>query len=107
MYAEERIDWGIEAASHIRSRSSRYPGAFDIEPEWTVEAVADPDRLVDEPDPNSIHSNSVRIVGYSPSAGTIITVVALRDSSNLLHGASAWMTTGATRRRYERGQHHD
>ncbi|MGH3769271.1 MAG: hypothetical protein ACRDTX_29680, partial [Pseudonocardiaceae bacterium] len=42
--------------------------------------------------PQSAHANSVRIVGYSPSAGMLITVVALRDRHGVLHGASAWRT---------------
>ncbi len=29
--------WDEEDAAHIRSRSSRYPGATDIEPDWTLE----------------------------------------------------------------------
>ena len=28
-------------ADYIRSRSARYPGAVDIEPEWTQEVMAD------------------------------------------------------------------
>lgn len=103
----ERIRWSQEAAEHISTRSSRYPGALDIDPVWATEAINDPDRLVDEPDPNSAHANSVRIVGYSPSAGTVITIVALRDKAGVLHGASAWKTTGAPRRQYEEGQTHE
>lgn len=78
-----------------------------MSPEWTVEAVNDPDRLVDEPDPNSAHANSVRIVGYSPSARTVLTVVALRSADRVLHGATAWKTTGATRRQYEEAKNDD
>jgi hypothetical protein len=42
--------WDEEDAAHIRSRSSRYPGATDIEPGWTLEAAADPARVVRDPD---------------------------------------------------------
>jgi hypothetical protein len=97
----EWIEWTPEAAEHIRSRSTRYAGAFDIEPGRTVEAVNDPDRLVDKPDPNSAHANSVQVVGYSHSARTVITVVALRGSDRVLHGASAWKTSGARLRQYK------
>jgi len=83
-----------------RTRSARYPAAADIDPAWTVEVVHDPDRLVDEPDPRSAHINSVRIVGYSPTARMVITVVALRDPYGGLHGASAWQSTGAALRQY-------
>lgn len=85
----ERIQWDDGAAHHIRTRSQRYPDAVDIELAWTKEAVNDPDRIVDEPDPQSAHANSVRLVGYSPSAAMVITVVALRDPQGVLHGASA------------------
>src|SRR5664280_3351774 len=47
----ERISWDDAATDHIRTRSARYPAAADIDPAWTVEVVHDPDRLVDEPDP--------------------------------------------------------
>ena len=100
----EDIEWDEEAADHIRSRSGRYPGAVDIELVWTSEAINDPDRLVDEPDPHSAHANSVRIVGYSTTARMVITIVALRDHRGVLHGASAWKTRGAPLRQYLEGR---
>ncbi|WP_018500507.1 hypothetical protein [Parafrankia discariae] len=42
-----------EDAEYIRHRSDRYPGATDIEPEWTLEAVKDPRRIIRDPDPRS------------------------------------------------------
>ncbi len=98
------VEWDAESAEHIRTRSARYVGSTDIEPEWTTEAVNDPDRLVDEPDPKSAHANSARVVGYSPTAQMVVTVVALRDAHGLLHGASAWKTTGAALRQYLEGK---
>ncbi|MGH4019415.1 MAG: hypothetical protein ACRDT0_09310 [Pseudonocardiaceae bacterium] len=103
----EWIEWDDEAAQHIRTRSQRYPDAVDIEPEWTTEAVIDPDRIVDEPDPLSAHANSVRVVGYSHSGALLITVVALRDQHGVLHGATAWPTTGKQRRQYREGRTDD
>jgi hypothetical protein len=69
--------------------------------------VTDPDRLVDEPDPRSAHANSVRAVGYSPTAGMLITVVALRDRHGVLRGASAWQTRRAAWRQYTEGRTDD
>ena len=43
--------WDAEDAEHIRSRSTCYPHAADIEPEWTLQAAADPARVVRDPDP--------------------------------------------------------
>jgi len=103
----ERIEWDPESAHHIRTRSDRYAGAFDIDPAWTMEVVADPDRLVDEPDPKSAQANSVRIVGYSLTAQVVVTVVALRDRAGVLHGASAWKTSGAPLRQYLEGSSDD
>ena len=96
----ERIEWDETATKHIRTRSDRYEAALDIDPAWTSEVVVDPERLVDEPDPRSAHANSVRIVGYSPTAGMVITVVALRDRQGVLRGATAWKTRGAALRQY-------
>lgn len=90
----ERIECSDERAAHIRTRSHRYPGAVDIEPEWTQEAVNDENSLVDGPDPKSTHANNVRIIGYSPAAKSVITVAALRDRHGVLHGTSAWRTSG-------------
>jgi len=96
----EWIEWDADSANHIATRSARYDQAVDIDPGWTSEVVNDPDRLVDEPDPRSAHANSVRTVGYSPTAQMVITVVALRGQDGVLHGASAWKTTGAPLRHY-------
>lgn len=104
---DERIVWTDEAAFHIPNREGRYENSRNIEPEWTAEVVCDPDRLVNEPDPKSAHANSVRLVGYSPTARMVITVVALRDSSGVLHGATAWKTRGAALRQYREGDCYD
>jgi hypothetical protein len=71
----EELWWRDEDAEYIRHRSSRYPGATDLEPAWTLEAAADPRRIVLDPDPKS-RTGAVRIIGYSASAGFIITIIA-------------------------------
>lgn len=41
-YAEVvELWWANEDADYIRSRSARYRGAVDLEPEWTQEVMAD------------------------------------------------------------------
>jgi hypothetical protein len=99
-YMAERIEWSDDAARHIRTRSTRYPGDTDIEPAWTAEAVNDPRRLVAEPDPKSAHINSVRTIGYSSTAQVVITVCALRDARGVQHGATAWKTRRTDLRQY-------
>ncbi|MGH3983767.1 MAG: hypothetical protein ACRDST_14070 [Pseudonocardiaceae bacterium] len=57
--------WRDEDAEYIRHRSDRYPGATNIEPDWTLEAAADPRRILHDPDPKS-RTGAIRIIGYSP-----------------------------------------
>ncbi len=66
--------WDEEDIAHIRTRSTRYPGATDIEPEWTLEAAADPARVLRDPDPQS-RAGYTRLIGYSPGAEFVLTVI--------------------------------
>ena len=91
--------WDDEDAEHIRPRSTRYPGAVDIEPDWTLEAAADPFRVVYDPDPKS-HVGAIRLIGYSPSAGFVVTVVIDRADHS---GFTAWKTSGAELRDHLKG----
>ena len=85
--------WADEDAAYIRSRSSRYPDAFDIEPEWTEEVLAD-ERLVElSPYPTS-RVGAVGLIGYSPSAGRVLVVIVYRDLDGDLHGMNAWPASG-------------
>jgi hypothetical protein len=45
--------WDDARGGYIRLRSSRYPGATDIDPAWTLEAAADLHRITRDPDPKS------------------------------------------------------
>jgi hypothetical protein len=89
--------WRDEDAEYIRRRSDRYPGATDLEVNWTFEAAADPRRIVHDPDPKS-RSGAVRIIGYSPSAGFVITIIATGTTHA---GVTAWKSGGADLRDYE------
>jgi len=88
--------WSDEDAAHIRGRSARYPGADNIEPDWTIEAATDPHRVVRHPDPRS-RVGYIRIIGYSSSAGFVLTVIV--DSEDW-SGVTAWKTSGADLREY-------
>lgn len=91
--------WADEDAAYIRSRSSRYPGALDIEPEWTLEVLAD-ERLVElAPYPTS-RVGAAGLIGYSPSAGRVLVVVAYRDLDGDLHGMNAWPASGRDLKTY-------
>jgi hypothetical protein len=95
----EGLWWPDEEAEHIRTRSIRYPGALDIDPAWTLEAAADPARIVRDPDPAS-RSGAIRLIGYSPTAGVVITVII--DPVDRA-GVTAWKTRGADLRAYLEG----
>ena len=88
--------WGDACGDYIRTRSCRYPGATDIEAAWTLEAAADPRRITRDPDPKS-HWGDIRIVGYSPAAGFVITVIIDHVDHS---GINAWKTSGADLRAY-------
>jgi hypothetical protein len=88
--------WDSEDAEHIRTRSARYPGAVDLEPAWTLEAAADPDCLVREPDPKS-RAGYTRVIGHSPSARAVLTVIVDPFDGS---GVTAWITRGADLRHY-------
>jgi len=98
MWVVDDLWWRPEDADYIRKRSERYPGAAGIEPEWTLEAAKDPQRIVRDPDLKS-HRGAIRIIGYSPGAGFVLTVIATRSDHA---GATAWKTSGADLRAYER-----
>ena len=81
--------------------SSRYPGAMDLEPAWTLEAAADPRRIVLDSDPKS-RTGAVRIVGYWASAGFVITVIATGELAlGSPRGRAVVRTCGTTRGRDE------
>ncbi|WP_461143057.1 hypothetical protein [Salinifilum aidingensis] len=88
--------WDEEDAAHIRHRSLRYPGALDLEPEWTQEAAADPDRLVFAPDPRS-RVGYTRVVGFSPGADCVLTIIVDPEDDS---GVTAWKTRGRELREY-------
>lgn len=91
--------WADEDAGYIRRRSERYAGATDIEPVWTIEVTRDPRRIVRDHDPKSA-LGAIRLIGYSPSAGFVLTVVV--DSVDNA-GITAWKTRGADLRAYLEG----
>lgn len=104
----EWVEWDEESAHHIRTRSTRYPDAINIEPAWTDEVIHDFDCLVEDPDPHSIRTSSVRFTGWSVTARMVLTVVARRDRlTDTLYGRSAWKASGAALRRYLQGGTYD
>lgn len=58
------VIWSDEALKHL-ARSQRYPGAVDIEVEWTAEATTDVDAVQVDPYWTS-RIKALAIIGYSP-----------------------------------------
>jgi len=99
------VRWTQTRAEHIATRSQRYPDAVDIDVAWATEAAADTNATTSDPDPRS-RTGAVRIVGYSPAAGFVITVIAARIEGELW-GVTAWKTTGAERHAYQEAHDDD
>jgi len=72
------LDW-THRGEYIQRRSQRRTGDADIHPTWADEAFADTDALVASPDPASKSGKTDRLVGYSPTARMVITVIYLRE----------------------------
>jgi hypothetical protein len=74
----DSVTWTLEQAEHIRTRSSRYPGAFDIEPEWATEASLNPRRLFGL-DPASKTGEGIRVISRSEAASRVLTVILIPE----------------------------
>lgn len=69
------------------------------------EAVGDVDALWFDPDPHSRSGLGVRVIGYSHSRRTLLTVVLVRrEDGEGFYGANGWESNSSDRRRYERGE---
>jgi hypothetical protein len=99
------VTWSQEASQHL-ARSQRYQDAMDIEVDWTLEAANDTDAVQIDPYWTS-RINALAIIGYSPSAGAVLLVLAYRDLDGDLHGMTAWPATGRALRIYTDGSTHD
>lgn len=66
---------------------------------WAREAWTDPFALVLDPDPSSRSGVSLRVIGYSRTARTVLVVVAVRGDESFVV-ASAWQANTSHLRRY-------
>ena len=94
------VKWDEEGQARLRSRSTRYQGADNLEVSWTDEAAADPQAIIQDPDRHSRRERIVRITGYSSGAGCVITLVAEHRADGLW-GLTAWKASGRALREYE------
>lgn len=99
----DSVTWTAEQAEHVRMRSSRYPGAVNLEPEWATEAVMDPKRRFGL-DPASKTGEGIRVVGRSATAAQVLTVILVPEEhppTGAWLGVTAWVTKGRDLRDYE------
>lgn len=68
-------------------------------PAWADEALADPDRIVLDPDPASKSGRGTRTIGYSPTAEALITVILL-EHEGTTYGVNGWRSNTTDQRRY-------
>lgn len=94
------LDW-THRGEYIRTRSHRRPGDTDIDPGWANEAYTDSAAVIASPDPASKTGRTDRLLGYSPTARMVITVIYLRDE---LIGVNAWRANTSDTRRYWEAQ---
>ncbi len=102
----DSVTWTPEQAEHVRTRSKRYPGAFDIEPEWATEAALDPQRRFGL-GPASKTGEGIRVIGRSVSADRVLSVILipqLHPPAGEWLGVTAWVTKGRDLRDQERYQ---
>ncbi len=101
-----RFYWDDEDAAYISSRSSRYPGALDIDPDWTREVLEDERLVVLDPYPAS-RIGASGFIGRSASAGRVLVVIAFRDLDGDWHGLNAWPASGRNLATYQEGERDD
>lgn len=86
----EGIDW--------RHRGD-YITKHGLNPELADEAFADPNRLVTDPDPASVSGRTIRVIGWSSSMRTLVTVIIL-PAEGVVWGVNAWPSNSTDQRRY-------
>ena len=99
----DSVTWTAAQAEHVRTRSSRYPGAVNLEPEWATEAAMDPKRRFGL-DPASKTGEGIRVVGRSATPGQVLTVILIPEEhppTGAWLGVTAWVTKGRDLRDYE------
>lgn len=87
------MEWAAEDVAYIGSRSTRYPGALDIELDWAKEALADPRLVQVVPYPRS-RVGAAAFIGYSAAADRVLVVIAYEDLDGDWHGMNAWPASG-------------
>jgi hypothetical protein len=93
-------DWA-HSREHIERRSSRKGETEpDILVAWANEAYLDTSAVTFDPDYASQTGLSARTIGWSDSAGFLVTVITVRDADGHLWGATAFRANAIDERHY-------
>ncbi|MCF8588397.1 transposase [Gordonia liuliyuniae] len=68
---------------------------------WANEALADPDALVEVPDPASKSGVSDRTTGWSTGAGDLVVVITTNEEDGTTYGLNGWLANSTARRKYD------
>ena len=83
---------GPTRADYVRDRHG-------VEVAWANEPLQDPGALRIVPDPASRSGRSIRTIGYSPSAGCLLTVITVTEG-DVIYGVNSWRSNVIDIRRY-------
>lgn len=74
-----------------------------------IEAASDPDAILFDPDPKGRSGGSARLIGYSPSAGSVLVLILVlkEEDPRRWWGATGWRANLKDRERYEREAKND
>ena len=76
-----------------------YIAKHGLTPAAADEALGDPNRLVIDPDPASRSGRTVRVIGWSTSLQSLVTVIILPED-DVTWGVNAWPANSTDQRRY-------
>lgn len=76
-----------------------YIAKHGLTPTAADEALADPNRLAINPDPASRSGHTVRVIGWSTSLQSLVTVIILPED-DVTWGVNAWSANITDQRRY-------
>lgn len=88
------VEWTEGAIAHMARHGVTVAEA--------TEALNDPDRAWIEPDPKSHAGNGIRVIGYSPSHGRLLTLILRKYTGSVrLYGVNGWPANRTDQTRYE------
>lgn len=88
----EQVNWQ-HRAGHMLARHG-------ITVAEATEALADASHVILAPDYNSRSGDSVRVIGYSSTAGAILTII-IAEIDGVIYGVNGWPANSRDRKTYQ------